>query len=63
MRKNKISWFRKKKCKICKNKGTKFIYIDRKHQYVICDNPECDLKIRIRIGMVGGINIKGAQNA
>ena len=55
------SWFENKKCAVCKKQGTTFRYINQKHQHIICDNPKCELMIRVRAGLFGGIKInKGA---
>jgi len=50
-------WFENKQCNICKKQGTTFRYINKKHQYIICNNPECSKIILVRAGLFGGLKI------
>jgi len=52
-------WFANKQCNFCHAKGDIFRYFNKNHQYIICNNPKCDLISRIKASYFGGIEIKG----
>lgn len=56
------NWFDTKQCNICKKQGTTFRYFNQKHQYVICDNKNCDLMTRVKAGYFGGLKILKGVN-
>lgn len=56
MRKSR-SYFKNKKCLICKKQATTY-RLTRNSFYYICDRKRCSRKVLIKAGILEGINIK-----
>jgi len=60
MKRKYKSFFDNKTCDICKQKASIFRTIRSKY-FMLCNNKECDLISRLKVGWIEELNIKGVK--